>query len=106
MFGKGDSKRDYTFVSDIVSGFIAALQKDFPFEIINLGNSEPTQLKDFISIIEGVVGKNAVIKELPEQQGDVPLTYADVSKAQKLLGYKPKVRIKSGMEQFWEWYNQ
>ena len=104
MYGSGTSSRDYTFVSDIVAGIVAALDKNLEFEIINLGNSKPVKLKKFISIIEKQLGKKAEIKQLPEQQGDVPVTYANISKAKKLLGYSPKVSIKEGMKLFVKWY--
>jgi UDP-glucuronate 4-epimerase len=103
-YGAGNSKRDYTYIDDIVSGIIAALNKPSPFEIINLGNNNPVELNYFISVIEGLTGKNAKIKQLPEQQGDVPLTYADISKAQRLLGYDPKTTIEKGMKMFVSWY--
>lgn len=105
MYGDGSTKRDYTYVSDIVSGIISALEKEkLRFEIINLGNSSPVSLKDFISVIEKTVGKKAIINKLPMQQGDVPITFADISAAKKILGYAPKVTIEEGMKLFYEWY--
>ncbi len=105
-FGDGTSKRDYTYVTDIVDGVISALDKDFEFEIINLGNSKPIELNYFISIIEDALGKKANIKQLPMQPGDVPITYADTSKSEKLLGYDPKVTIEQGLKNFVEWYKK
>jgi UDP-glucuronate 4-epimerase len=104
MFGDGSSKRDYTYVSDIIDGIIGALNRKLRFEIINLGNSNTLSLKEFISTIENVVGKKAVIKKCPMQMGDVPLTFADVSKGNRLIGYEPKVKFKDGINLFWEWY--
>ena len=104
MYGTTTSKRDYTYVADIVDGVIAAVDKNLDFEIINLGNSKTVELKYLISVIENLVGKKAKIKQLPEQPGDVPLTYADISKARKLLGYAPKASIEEGMALFVEWY--
>jgi len=109
MYGDGTSRRDYTFVSDIVGGIISALQLDYRksgFEIINLGDSRTVELKEFISIIEKTTGKKAIIEKLPLQKGDVPVTYADISKAKKLLNYKPKVSIEKGMEIFVGWYKK
>ena len=103
-FGDGTSKRDYTFIGDIVSGIGAALDANLPFEIINLGNNKPVELNYFISLIEKLVGKKAIIKQLPMQPGDVDITYADISKAQKLLGYNPKTTIEEGMGEFVSWY--
>ena len=104
VYGTTASKRDYTYIADIVDGIIVAVDKDLPFEIINLGNSKTVELKHLISVIENLVGKKAKIKQLPEQPGDVPLTYADISKARKLLGYAPKASIENGMGLFVEWY--
>ncbi len=104
LYGDGSSRRDYTFVSDIVDGIIAALDKKLDYEIVNLGGSETTQLKKLVSLIEEGLGKKARICYLPEQPGDVPITYADVSKARDLLGYKPRVKIEEGIETFIQWY--
>ena len=105
-FGNGTTKRDYTYITDIVAGVLAAIDKDLDFEIINLGNNQPIQLNDFIKVIEKAVDKKAQIKEMPMQPGDVDVTYADISKAQKLLGYKPEISIEQGMKRFVEWYEQ
>ncbi len=99
-FGDGTTKRDYTYISDIVNGIISALEKPFKFEIINLGNNKPIELRKFISIIEENLGKKARIKKEKLPPGDVPITFADISKAQKLLGYNPKVSIEQGMRKF------
>jgi UDP-glucuronate 4-epimerase len=112
MFGDGTTGRDYTFVGDIVSGVVGALKWSgisnypVPFEVFNLGNSHPIKLKELISAIESVVGRKAVIENLPDQPGDVPLTWADVSKARKLLGYEPKTRLEDGLKQFLNWYRE
>ncbi len=104
MYGDGRSRRDYTYISDIVNGIMAAVDKKLGYEIINLGNSNVVELRHLIELIEENLGKNAIIKKLPDQPGDVPVTYADISKAQKLLGYKPIVRIDEGIENFVNWY--
>jgi UDP-glucuronate 4-epimerase len=106
MYGDGSSKRDYTFVTDIVDGVIAASEKDFDFEIINLGDSNPIELKYFISLFEKNLGKKAKIKQLPMQPGDVPVTFADISKAEKLLNYRPKVKIEEGIKLLVEWFKE
>lgn len=103
-YGVGDSRRDYTFINDIVDGVVSSLDADFRYEVINLGNSDTISLNDFISAIEDVVGKKAVIEQHPKQPGDVDLTFADVSKAKKLIGYNPRYSIKDGMSEFFEWY--
>ncbi|MDO8740503.1 MAG: SDR family NAD(P)-dependent oxidoreductase [Candidatus Woesearchaeota archaeon] len=104
VYGNGSSKRDYTFVSDIIDGIATAVEKELKFEVINLGDSNPVELKYLISLIEKNTGKKAKIKFMPEQKGDVPITYADVSKAKRLLGYKPKVKIEEGVKRLVEWY--
>jgi len=104
MYGDGTSERDYTYISDIVSGVLSALDKKLGFEIINLGNSKSIRLQQLISVVEDAVGKKAEIKELPMQLGDVKRTCADISKAKKLLGYEPKVDIRQGIENFVNWY--
>lgn len=103
-YGDGTSKRDYTYIDDIVFGVAAAMEKNFDYEIINLGNNKPVDLNYFIGLIENLVGKKAQLRELPMQPGDVDITYADISKAQKLLGYNPVTTIEEGMGRFVEWY--
>jgi UDP-glucuronate 4-epimerase len=104
QFGDGSTQRDYTFITDIVAGVLAAIDADLPYELINLGRGETIYLKDFIHVVEETVGKKAVIKQEPPQPGDVPLTFADVTKARELLDYAPTVSIADGMRRFWEWY--
>jgi len=104
IFGDGSSQRDYTFIEDITDGIVSAMKKDIKFEIINLGDSKPVLLKDFIALIEKITGRKAIIENLPEQKGDMKATYADISKAKELLGYEPKVSIEEGMKKFIEWY--
>lgn len=104
MYGDGTSQRDYTYIDDIISGVVKAIDKNLGFEVINLGNSKTVNLKYFISVIEGLLGKKAKIKRSPLQSGDVPITFADVSKAKKLLGYNPKTNIEKGMAELVRWY--
>ncbi len=104
MYGDGRSRRDYTYISDIVDGIVAAVEKKLGYEIINLGNSNVVELRYLIRLVEENLGKSAIIKKLPDQPGDVPVTYADVSKAKKLLGYEPVVRIEEGIKNFVNWY--
>ena len=105
MFGDGSSARDYTHIDDVVSGVVASLTApDLKHEIINLGNSEPIKLKDFIRELEEVTGKQAKIKRLPNQPGDVRQTFADISKAKKLLNYQPKTNLSEGLKKFVDWY--
>lgn len=104
VFGAGLSARDYTFFEDTVQGIVAALAYEAPFEVFNLGNSEPVDLQTVISTLEASLGKKAQITRLPDQPGDVPITCADISKARALLGYNPQTSFQRGMDRFVEWY--
>ena len=107
QFGDGTTRRDYTYIDDIIQGTMAALTYNGPlFDILNLGESETIQLKDLIEKIEKALGKKAKINQLPEQPGDVPLTCADISKARKLLGYNPTTQLSEGLPRFIEWFMQ
>jgi UDP-glucuronate 4-epimerase len=104
VFGDGSTKRDYTFVGDIVDGIISALTYDLPgYDIINLGRSEPVVLMDMIHCLEKHIGKRAEIVHLPMQTGDVPFTYANIEKARQVLNYEPKVTFDEGVKQFVDW---
>ena len=107
QFGDGTTRRDYTYIDDIIQGTMAALEYDGPlFDIFNLGESDTIQLKDLVAAIEKALGKKAKIKRLPDQPGDMPLTCADISKARKLLGYNPTTRFSDGLPRFIEWFLQ
>jgi nucleoside-diphosphate-sugar epimerase len=108
MYGDGTSRRDYTYVDDIVDGVLRSMQRakslDAPeYEIINLGGSETTQLKDLISGIADAMGVIPEVKQLPEQPGDVERTYADISKAKRLLEWAPETSIEDGLRRFADW---
>jgi len=107
MFGDGSTARDYTFIQDIVSGIVASmnyvLENNNCFEILNIGNNQPVKLKDLISSIEKTLGKKAVIEQQPMQPGDVDITFANIAKAQKLLGYQPTTSIEEGLKEFVSW---
>lgn len=106
LFGDGSTKRDYTFIDDIVSGIVSAMEYNTnKFEIFNLGNSQTISLIDCIRSIEAVCKKKAILKYIPEQQGDVEQTNADISKSKNNLNYNPKTDIKKGMEEFYKWFN-
>jgi UDP-glucuronate 4-epimerase len=106
VFGDGSAARDYTFISDILDGIMACTQKKFGFEIFNLGESQIVQLNQMIALLEDALGKKAVIDRQPLQPGDVPLTFADISKARDQLGYQPRVRVEQGIPRFVEWFRQ
>jgi UDP-glucuronate 4-epimerase len=105
-FGDGSTKRDYTFVLDFVKGFISALDTQLGYEIFNLGNNTPVDLNEFIETVEKVTGKKAIIEKIGMQPGDVEITYADISKAKKLLDYEPKTNIEEGLREFYNWYRE
>ena len=110
MFGDGTTSRDYTYIDDIVDGIIKSCDycmsnKDV-YEILNLGNSSPTTLKEMINIIGEVLEIEPKIKQLPMQPGDVDRTYADISKTKKIIGYQPKTTFKEGIENFVKWYKE
>ena len=104
MYGDGSSRRDYTYIDDIIQGITAAMERDWEFDIINLGESQTIELGRMISLIESALGKKATIKQLPMQPGDVPITHADISKARRLLNYHPSYPIDKGIEQTVKWY--
>lgn len=105
QFGDGTTRRDYTYVDDIIQGTMAALSYYGPlFDVFNLGENDTIELRELITEIEKAVGKKAKINQLPEQPGDVPLTCADISKARKLLGYNPTTKFAEGLPKFVDWF--
>jgi UDP-glucuronate 4-epimerase len=106
IYGDGASRRDYTYIEDILQGILACMERNFGYEIINLGESRTVDLRELLHLIEKATGKRAQVRQLPTQPGDVPITYADISKAKRLLDYRPKVAIEEGIEKFVQWYRQ
>jgi UDP-glucuronate 4-epimerase len=104
VFGDGTTARDYTFVSDTVDGIISVTQKQLGFEIFNLGESQTVPLSYLIELLEKGLGQKAIIDRKPPQPGDVPLTYADISKARAMLGYNPQVKVEEGIPLFIKWF--
>lgn len=106
-YGDGSTARDYTYVEDIISGVLGAIDYDAKdFDIFNLGGSATTTLGELISMLENIIGKKALINQMPDQPGDVPRTYADVSKAQKVLGYSPNTPIAEGLKKYVQWFRE
>lgn len=105
LYGDGTSRRDYTFIDDIVSGVVAAIERVQPaaYELINLGGTRTIGLKELVETIEKTVERRAVVDWQPDQPGDVPVTYANIDKARALLGYEPSTRIEEGVRRQWEW---
>lgn len=105
VFGDGTTRRDYTFVEDIIQGVRAAIDYDRSmYEVINLGESQTIELSELISLLERELNRRAVIDRQPAQPGDVPQTFADIEKARRLLGYNPQTKIEEGIRRFVEWF--
>ena len=106
IFGDGTTRRDYTYIDDIVAGVLGAIYYDrTQFEIINLGESQTVELRRLVELLEEALGKRAIIDHQPEQPGDVPITHADISKARRLLGYNPQTNIEAGIAKLVAWFN-
>jgi UDP-glucuronate 4-epimerase len=106
IYGDGSSRRDYTYIDDLIEGILSVIHHHKGFEVYNLGESQTTSLKELIKLIEGALGKKAMIEMLESQPGDVSVTYADVSKAKRMLKYQPKVKMEEGIRRFVEWYKE
>ena len=106
VFGDGSTARDHTHITDILTGIMACTRQEFGFEIFNLGESQTVTLSRLISLIESALGKAAIIDRQPLQPGDVPLTYADITKAQARLGYQPQVKVEKGIPLFIDWFRK
>jgi UDP-glucuronate 4-epimerase len=104
IYGDGSMMRDFTFIDDILSGVVAAMDRCAGYEIYNLGESQPIRVNDLIAEIERAIGKKAIRQYLPVQPGDVDRTYADIAKAQTQLGYKPSTDIRTGLARFVDWF--
>lgn len=105
LFGDGESRRDYTFIDDIVSGVVAAIERIVPgsFQIYNLGGTQTISLRDLVRVVERVVGASAVIDWQPDQPGDVPITFANIDRARQALDYQPTTGVEAGIARQWAW---
>ncbi|HUH03652.1 MAG TPA: NAD-dependent epimerase/dehydratase family protein [Kofleriaceae bacterium] len=108
LFGDGSTRRDYTFIKDIVAGTVASVERVQPgsYTIYNLGGTQTTSLAELVALVEDTVGKRATIERLPLQPGDVPITYADISNSSRDLGYAPTTGLREGVRAFWDWYQR
>jgi UDP-glucuronate 4-epimerase len=106
VYGDGTSRRDYTYIDDIIGGIMGTMRNLRGYAIFNLGESQTVPLRQLISLIEKALGKKAEVEELPEQPGDVPITYADITQARRFLGYDPQVGIEEGVERFVRWFRE
>jgi len=106
LFDAGQMKRDWTYVDDVIAGVIAAIDRPLGYEVINLGRGEPVLMADFVNIIEGLVGKSAILSTPQAPPSEPKVTFADISKARRLLDYDPKTPVVEGLERMWSWYQQ
>ncbi|MCH7868066.1 MAG: NAD-dependent epimerase/dehydratase family protein [Myxococcales bacterium] len=104
LFDAGEMKRDWTYIDDIVAGVIGALDTPLGFEIINLGRGEPVLMSDFVTIVESLIGKTAMLTTPDAPASEPKITFASIEKAQRLLGYAPATRVEDGLEKLWKWY--
>jgi UDP-glucuronate 4-epimerase len=107
FYGDGGSRRDYTYIDDIADGVEAALSRGAPpggFEIVNLGGAHPVTLSELVAAIEHATGRKALLDRQPPQPGDVPVTYASVEKAERLLGFRARVSLADGLRRTVEWF--
>lgn len=104
VYGDGSTQRDYTYITDIIDGVWSAIDRCRDFRIYNLGESQTVELNRLIGLLEKYMDASAKIKRLPDQPGDVSITFADVRKARKELGYSPHVSIEQGLQEFIRWF--
>jgi UDP-glucuronate 4-epimerase len=106
IYGDGSSRRDYTYIDDLIDGILGVIDFHKGFEIYNLGESQTTSLTELIRFIEEAFGKRAKVEMLEPQPGDVSVTYADITKAKRILKYEPRVKMKEGIKRFVDWYRE
>ncbi len=106
IYGDGSSRRDYTYIDDLIEGILAVIRRNRGFEIYNLGESQTTSLKKLVELIEEALGIKANIQMADSQPGDVSVTYADIAKAKRMLNYRPEVDMKEGIKRFVRWYKE
>ena len=106
LFNGGEMKRDWTYVEDIAAGVAAAMKKPLGYEVINIGRGEPVLMSDFVGILEELTGKKAVLETPPAPPSEPHITFANIGKARKLLGYNPQTPVRKGLEQLWGWYQE
>lgn len=104
LYDGGRPRRDWTYVDDIVAGVVAALDADLGYEVVNLGRGQPVMMRDFVTVIERLLGVSAQVVDAPLPQNEAAVTYADIDKARRLLGYVPSTSVEVGLARFWEWY--
>ena len=106
IYNEGDLQRDFTYIDDIVEGFVLSVHTPLGYEVLNIGNGKPVELMDFLSLLEKELGIEAKKNMLPMQQGDVFQTYADTTKVKELLGFEAKTNFEEGVKKFVGWYKE
>jgi UDP-glucuronate 4-epimerase len=106
LFDAGQMKRDWTYIDDVIAGVVAAIDRPLGYEVINLGRGEPVLMADFVGIIEGLIGKRAILSTPPAPPSEPKVTFADISKARRLLDYDPKTAVADGLARTWGWYQR
>ncbi|MGH7225734.1 MAG: NAD-dependent epimerase/dehydratase family protein, partial [Gemmataceae bacterium] len=106
LFNNGEMYRDWTYVDDIVQGIVAAVDRPLGYEIVNLGRGEPVLLADFVGLLEKLAGRKSKLTPAPMPDTDIPYTFADITKARRLLGYAPATPVAEGVRHLWQWYQQ
>jgi UDP-glucuronate 4-epimerase len=106
LFNEGKMHRDWTYIDDIVQGVVASADRPLGYEVINLGRGEPVLVADFVRLLERLTNRKVNLEAAPMPDADVSYTYADISKAHRLLGYSPRISVEEGVERFWRWYQQ
>jgi UDP-glucuronate 4-epimerase len=106
LFDAGEMYRDWTYIADIVAGVIAAVDRPLGYRVINLGRGEPVRMADFVQLIEGLVGKRALMDTPPAPATEPPITYAAIARARELLGYEPGTPVAEGLGRLWDWYQE
>ena len=104
VFNHGNMKRDFTYIDDIVAGTRSAIDKNYKYEVFNLGNHRSEHLMDVIKLLEKYINKKAKIEYLPMQPGDIPVSYANIQKSEELLGYNPRINVNVGVKRFVKFY--
>lgn len=105
IYNYGKMKRDFTYIDDIIQGTVAAIDRSFGLEIFNLGNHHPEEVLDLVRLLENKLGKQAIVELLPHQPGEALVTYADISKSQAMLEFRPQTSLSQGLDRFLEWYH-
>ncbi|NLE99605.1 MAG: NAD-dependent epimerase/dehydratase family protein, partial [Anaerolineales bacterium] len=106
LYNAGEMYRDWTYIDDIVTGVVAALDRPMGYQIINLGRGEPVRMVEFVTLVEALVGRQARMATPAAPPSEPPITYAEISKARELLGYEPTIPVSEGLRRLWVWYQR